>query len=90
MKKCTPLCLVLVGGFLIASPLAYSYFTYRLIASVLTEALIAGQESPKVNFSPSLPEYYVPVAFTVGVICLFSGIILVVKNSKLAEDSHDD
>jgi hypothetical protein len=68
--------LIVVGGCLVMAPLAFLYFSYRLGAQVLSEAIAHETQWDKVNFHPMLPEYYVPACLILGALCIGIGVFL--------------
>jgi hypothetical protein len=72
--------MIIVGGCLIIAPLAFLYFSYRLIAQLLSEALAHGTQWDKVTFRPEPPEYYVPVCLILGGLCIGVGVLLAWRN----------
>ncbi len=76
MKSSSAKILIIVGGCLVIAPLAFLYFTYRLSAQVLSDAIAHGSQWDNVNFHPVPPEYYTPVCLLLGALCIGAGMLL--------------
>jgi formate hydrogenlyase subunit 3/multisubunit Na+/H+ antiporter MnhD subunit len=76
MKSSSANTLIVVGGCLVIAPLAFLYFSYRLAAQVLSVAIAHEPPWDKVNFHPTLPEYYVPACLILGALCIGIGVFL--------------
>ena len=81
MKSSWANALIIVGGCLVVTPLAFLYMSYRLIAQMLSEAVAHGIE-PRASLSPMLPGYYVPACLLLGTFCIGVGVLLTWKGKR--------
>jgi hypothetical protein len=76
MKSSPANILIIVGGCLVAAPLAFLYMSYRLTTQMLSEAMAHGFEAQHAHIDPFPPGYYMPSCLILGALCICVGALL--------------
>lgn len=73
MKSSSAKILIIVGGCLVVAPMVFLYMSYQLLANAQKDTWNHGRSYTDFKFTPSLPEYYVPLCLLIGVVCIALG-----------------